>query len=447
MTAATAEAPAGTAEANGVRPLPPEPVNVRDTALLAELAGRAEPALALELARALDRFDPVKKRFRSDLVLRSLRSFADQGLVKLSHEGEGATITPRGLAIWRALSGQTDQPGEGGAFGVIHDLIEPDPDNPRTLFDGDAIEDLAQSIADAGQVLQNLILRRHPDAEKAAAGRFMIVGGERRWRAVGTLIKAGRWPWNRPLPAIVRDYAEDDPHAARVDALVENLQRVNLSPLEEAESFERLRKAGLSTARIAERIGRTQRNVQQRLQLLKLDPADRARLASGEITVEQARAMLSAGSGDQTAEASAPRPIPAARQRQFWTEFLYQDKYIPDATLIANLSRRYRLSREVAEASIHDASAAGVIAGNTQGWRLASPDVQDTTPPAPPPADDPASLYAAARAKVLDALEDLARIVVTEISNSNSHNLILSALESGADGLKAAHAREKGDRK
>lgn len=271
----------------------PEPVNIKDTALLALLAGQGESALlARDMAEKLGRYDENKKRFRSDLVRRSLESFAAQGLAELTHEGEGAQLTPKGQAIWRALLGETDSPGPGGAKGIIHDLIHPDPNNARRLFDEEELAGLADSIAAEG-ILQNLIVRADPDPERAGAGHVQLVGGERRWRAVAILIKDGRWPWNRPLPCLVKDYSGDDSGTrAALDALAENMQRANLNPVEESDAFAALRALDVSTADIAAVVGRTQRYVQQRLQLQNLSEDDRQALIDGSISIHEARALV-----------------------------------------------------------------------------------------------------------------------------------------------------------
>lgn len=291
----------------------PEPVNIKDTALLALLAGQGPDALlAADMAQKLGRYDENKKRYRTDLLRRSLQSFAAQGLAELTHEGEGAQLTPKGQAIWRALNGETDTPGPGGAKGIIHDLIHPDPMNARKLFDEEELAGLADSIAAEG-LLQNLIVRVDPDPERAAAGHVQLVGGERRWRAVALLIKSGRWPWNRPLPCLVKDYSGDDSETrAALDALAENMQRANLNPVEESDAFAALREAGVSTADIAARVGRTQRYVQQRLQLQNLSEEDRQALIDGSISIHEARALVqeSGSTPDQTAEGGEGAPTP-----------------------------------------------------------------------------------------------------------------------------------------
>jgi ParB/RepB/Spo0J family partition protein len=170
------------------------------------------------------------------------------------------------------------------------------PQNPRKTIDPEAIAELAESIAAQG-ILQNLIARPHP----SAADIFEIVAGERRYRAVGELVKAGRWDGNAPLlPAVVRRMSDSE---ALAIALIENLHRQDVPPMEEAEGFAELRRldpARWTTATIADSVKRTQRYVQQRLALVeKLDDKVKDALRTGEIQVTHARALTVAKPRDQ----------------------------------------------------------------------------------------------------------------------------------------------------
>lgn len=173
--------------------------------------------------------------------------------------------------------------------------IQPSPLNPRRTFDEEPIRELADSLFEHGQ-LQNIVVRRvaFPQPNE---GKYQLVAGERRWRATGYNIQVlKRWQPGQPMLAKVIE-AGDDQHRAL--ALLENLQRVDLTPLEEAEAFKTLTDLKWSTAQIAERIHRTQRFVQQRLSLVtKLIEPARTMLAEGKINIEQARA-LTAGTEKQ----------------------------------------------------------------------------------------------------------------------------------------------------
>lgn len=161
--------------------------------------------------------------------------------------------------------------------------LVPSPANPRRTFDEPALAELAESLAAHG-CLENLIVRRKSDSEN-----YIVVAGERRLRAAQILVKDGRWPKDAILPC--RVVAAGDAEA-RVIALVENLQRADLAPLEEGEGYRALAAAGWKTGAIAEAIGKTQRHVQLRLALVeKLDPAVKKALAAGQIELAHARAL------------------------------------------------------------------------------------------------------------------------------------------------------------
>lgn len=161
--------------------------------------------------------------------------------------------------------------------------------NPRKTFDADAIAELADSIADKG-LLENLIVRA-----SAEPGKYEIVGGERRYRALSLLVLNNLW--DAEAANIAVKIVEADEAEARAIALVENLQRVEIKPLEEAASFAELQEldADLWTAQeIARAIGKGnesgERYVRQRLSLVyKLNKEARDLLDSNTITFEKAR--------------------------------------------------------------------------------------------------------------------------------------------------------------
>lgn len=139
------------------------------------------------------------------------------------------------------------------------DQIRPDPDQPRSEFDEDELEELAQSLDQNGQVVP-ITVRPADDGEE----EYIIIAGERRWRA------ARRLGWDI-LNADVRD---EDPEKARLLALIENVQREDLTPIEEARAYRReLDRHDLTQAELAERIGKSQSYVAQKLRLLQIpDP-------------------------------------------------------------------------------------------------------------------------------------------------------------------------------
>jgi ParB family chromosome partitioning protein len=158
------------------------------------------------------------------------------------------------------------------------DLLEPNPFQPRSIIEPAALEELSQSIRLRG-VLQPLLVRPHP----ATAGRFQIVAGERRWRAAGA---AGL----HEVPALVREMA--DTEAAAV-ALVENLQRQDLNPIDEAEGYDRLlTQFGLTQEALGQAVGKSRSPVTNMLRLLNLPPLVKDAVRKGEISAGHARALL-----------------------------------------------------------------------------------------------------------------------------------------------------------
>jgi len=161
--------------------------------------------------------------------------------------------------------------------------LRPSKLNPRQSFDAEGLAALAESIATHG-VLQNLV----------ATEELELIAGERRLRAVEQLVQAKRLPAGYEVPVKLLD-GQSVQHR-RVLALLENLQRADLPPLDEGEAFKALRdEAGWGTAEIAQAIGKSQRFVQQRLALAEqLRPEARELLSAGRMTIEQARALATA---------------------------------------------------------------------------------------------------------------------------------------------------------
>jgi ParB family chromosome partitioning protein len=154
--------------------------------------------------------------------------------------------------------------------------IEPNRFQPRRAFDPAALEDLKRSLGASG-LLQPVVVRE-------TDGGYELVAGERRWRAARDL------GWKR-IPAVVR---EVDDRTLLTLALVENLQRASLSPIDEAEGYERLgREFGLSHGEIAERVGRDRSTVANAVRLLRLPKVVQALLDSSALSAGHARALLS----------------------------------------------------------------------------------------------------------------------------------------------------------
>ena len=158
--------------------------------------------------------------------------------------------------------------------------IRENPRNPRTVFDDDELDELAYSLREVG-VLQPIVVR--PVTDSVDGESFEIVMGERRWRAAK---RAGL----DSIPAIVRSTADDD---LLRDALLENLHRSQLNPLEEAAAYgQLLEDFNCTQDELADRIGRSRPQISNTLRLLRLPPLVQRRLQSGALSAGHARALL-----------------------------------------------------------------------------------------------------------------------------------------------------------
>lgn len=166
----------------------------------------------------------------------------------------------------------------GARFAEIPlDQIVANPRQPRQVFDEDHMGELVHSIKEVG-LLQPVVVR------EVAKDRYELIMGERRWRASG---KAGL----ETIGAIVRDTSDED---LLRDALLENLHRSQLNPLEEASAYQQLLEDfGCTHEELAERIGRSRPQISNTLRLLKLTPAVQRRVAAGVLSAGHARALVS----------------------------------------------------------------------------------------------------------------------------------------------------------
>lgn len=160
--------------------------------------------------------------------------------------------------------------------------IAPNPRQPRVAFDADALEELAASIRAHG-VIQPLIVSRRAEDGDDQPGGYLLIAGERR-------LRAARLAGLARVPVVVR---ETTPRELLELALVENLQRADLNPLEEAAAYRQLiDEFGLTQEAVAERAGKSRAAVANALRLLALPEGLRASLLSGEISEGHARALL-----------------------------------------------------------------------------------------------------------------------------------------------------------
>jgi ParB family chromosome partitioning protein len=163
-----------------------------------------------------------------------------------------------------------------GLANLAVSAIEPHPDQPRRHFDPDALNELAASIAARG-VIQPVIVR------PLAGGRYQLVAGERRWRAA-------QQAQLHEIPALIRDLGDRDVMAL---ALIENIQREDLNPIEEARAYQRLADSeGLTQAEIATMVEKSRSHVANLQRLLSLPEGVIAHLESGRLSMGHARALI-----------------------------------------------------------------------------------------------------------------------------------------------------------
>jgi len=194
------------------------------------------------------------------------------------------------------LGGAPEQSAVGAVYREIDPAsIERNPRQPRQVFDEDALEELVHSIREFG-LMQPIVVR----AMAGQQGRYQLVMGERRWRAAQ---KAGL----ATIPAIVRDTADD---SMLRDALLENIHRAQLNPLEEAAAYQQLLdEFEVTHDELAARIGRSRPLITNMIRLLRLPIAVQRRVAAGVLSAGHARALLALEGGPEIQEELAARIV------------------------------------------------------------------------------------------------------------------------------------------
>jgi ParB family transcriptional regulator, chromosome partitioning protein len=184
-------------------------------------------------------------------------------------------------------------PVPGARFAEIAvESIVPNPKQPRQVFDEEALDELKASIQEVG-FLQPIVVR------EVGGNKFELVMGERRWRAAQTL---GR----ETIPAIIRETRDD---AMLRDALLENIHRADLNPLEEAAAYQQLLdEFGATHEELARRIGRSRPQISNTIRLLNLPARVQHRVAAGVLSAGHARALLGLEEADEQ-EALATRIV------------------------------------------------------------------------------------------------------------------------------------------
>lgn len=207
----------------------------------------------------------------------------------LAPESASNSAPEGGSAVETAMDGAAAAPRNdrelvpvpGAEFAELPvDAIRPNPRQPRQIFDEEALAELVHSVREIG-VLQPVVVRRaEPEGGEA---RYELIMGERRWRATK---EAGL----ERIPAIIRDTADDQ---MLRDALLENLHRSELNPLEEAAAYQQLLEDfGCTHEELATKIGRSRPQISNTIRLLRLPPQVQRRVAAGVLSAGHARALL-----------------------------------------------------------------------------------------------------------------------------------------------------------
>jgi ParB family chromosome partitioning protein len=190
----------------------------------------------------------------------------------MSNSGKKNRGLGRGLG---ALIPESESESEGGLSEIPVADIEPAKEQPRRDFDEDALDELAQSIEKSG-LIQPLVVREAEDSYK-------LIAGERRWRA-------SRRADIEKVPAVVRDVSDAEAYAL---ALVENLHREDLNPVEEATAYQRLlNEFGYTQSELAEKLGKSRSSLSNSMRILDLPTGVLRKLAKGSISAGHARALV-----------------------------------------------------------------------------------------------------------------------------------------------------------
>jgi ParB family chromosome partitioning protein len=241
--------------------------------------------------------DRIRAQERSDVPeppRESLREEEPRGAVPAETRGVGVPAEEASAGPERTL------------LRIPLSSIRPNPFQPRMVMDEAEIEELAASIREVG-LLQPILV-------KPSGAGYELIAGERRWRAA-------RKADLREIPALVVDVDESTQHLL---ALVENLQRRNLSAVEEGKSLSDLiERTGMSQTELARRLGRSQASVANKIRLLKLDPAVQQLVVDGKLGERQARSLLS---------------LPRDRQREMAERALVEDLNARDMEALVEVS-------------------------------------------------------------------------------------------------------------
>ncbi|SLN11563.1 Chromosome-partitioning protein ParB [Aquimixticola soesokkakensis] len=218
----------------------------------------------------------------------------DRKVIKSRGLGRGLSALMADVAPQEAQSVEAASARRPDMYVPI-EKIAPNPDQPRRRFTPDHLTDLSNSIREKG-VIQPLIVRRDP----ANADQYQIVAGERRWRAA-QMAKL------HELPVLVREY--DDTEVLEV-AIIENIQRADLNPVEEAAGYKQLmERFGHTQEKLAEALGKSRSHIANLMRLLNLPEDVQELLVEGTLSAGHARALITSGDPSALAKAVVSRGL------------------------------------------------------------------------------------------------------------------------------------------
>lgn len=217
----------------------------------------------------------------------------------------------KGLADLFAEEQQSQEKAENSITTLPMTMIEPNKNQPRKVFDAEKLLELTKSIEMHG-VITPITVRKQDN------GYYQIIAGERRWRAA-------RDAGLTEIPAMV--LAVSDAEVMEL-ALIENLQRQDLNPIEEAEGYETLlQQFGMTQDKVAERVGKSRSAVANALRLLALDTDTRRMVSEGQLSSGHARAVLSIKNEQQRADAARQMAAMSVRQAESYAKKLNKQMF------------------------------------------------------------------------------------------------------------------------
>jgi len=215
-----------------------------------------------------------------------------------------------------ALIPDAPEPSRAGVTEIDVDLLSPNQQQPRMQIDDERLDELTQSVK-ANGIIQPILVRR-------TGNEYRIIAGERRWRAAQ---RAGLLK----VPVVIRDVPEGADQQLLELALIENIQRENLNPIDEATAYQRLAdQFGLTQDQIAAAVGKDRSSVANFIRLLKLPDEVRAEVAAGRLSMGHARALL--GMTDAAAQRHAAREVISRALSVRETETLVKELATPKSS-------------------------------------------------------------------------------------------------------------------